>query len=149
MSQHGNVTLAAARCRAVVVLAVALLSLAGCAGNDSKQQAQAAIDVFHGQLNRGDFDAIWNGADEAFRKAAGRDSYDKFLGAVYRKLGRALHTTTNSWSVNSFNLHTSMMLVQHTEFEHGSGTETFTFAVSGNGVTLLGYFIQSMELVTT
>ena len=69
MSQHGNVTLAAARCRAVVVLAVALL--------------------------------------------------------------------------------TSMMLVQHTEFEHGSGTETFTFAVSRDGITLLGYFIQSMELVTT
>jgi len=64
MSQHGNVTLAAARYRAVVVLAVALQG----------------------------------------------------------RRPRQLRQVPRRWSVNSFNLHTGMML---------------------------GYFIQSMELVTT
>lgn len=139
---------AAARQVALLLLGCALLCTAGCGVSSSREHAAAAIDVFHNELNAGDFDAIWNGADDQFRETVSRQSYDKFVGAVHRKLGRALRTSNQNWSVRSFNLATSIVLVQHTEFEYGKGTETFTFSVRSDGVKLVGYHIESMELVT-
>ena len=139
---------AAARRLVPLLLGCALLCAAGCGVSSSRQQAAAAINVFHNQLNAGDFDAIWNGPDYEFRQAASRQSYDKFVGAVHRKLGRALRTSNQNWSVRSLNLKTSIVLVQHTEFEYGKGTETFTFSVRGDSVKLIGYHIESMDLVT-
>jgi hypothetical protein len=139
---------APARHLALVLLGCALLCGAGCGVSSSRQQAEAAIGVFHSELNAGDFDAIWDGADDAFRQSVSRQSYDKFVGGVHRKLGRALRTTNQNWSVRSLNLQTSVVLIQRTEFEYGSGTETFTFSVRGESVKLLGYHIESTDLVT-
>jgi hypothetical protein len=138
----------AARPLLLLLVGCALLSTAACGLSSSRQHAAAAVDVFHSELNAGDFDAIWDGADDQFRQAASRQSYDKFVGAVHRKLGRALRTNNQNWSVHSFNLQTSIVLVQHTEFEYGAGTETFTFSVRGDNVKLVGYHIESNELVT-
>lgn len=139
---------AAARHLVFLLLGCALVCTSGCGVSTSRQQAAAAIDVFHNELNAGDFDAIWNGADDQFRETVSRQSYDKFVGAVHRKLGRALRTSNQNWSVRSLNLRTSIVLVQHTEFEYGKGTETFTFSVRGDSVKLVGYHIESMDLVT-
>lgn len=138
----------AARYVVLLLLGAAWLGSAGCGVSSSRHHAEAAIDVFHRELNAGDFDAIWNGADDRFRETATRESYDKFVGAVHRKLGRALRTSNQKWSVRNFNLETSIVLVQRTEFEYGAGTETFTFSVQGDAVRLIGYHIESNELVT-
>lgn len=138
----------AARYVVLLLLGAAWLGSAGCGVSSSRHHAEAAIDVFHSELNAGDFDAIWNGADDRFRKAATRENYDKFVGAVHRKLGRALRTSNQNWSMRNLNLETSIVLVQHTEFEYGAGTETFTFSVEGDAVRLIGYHIESNELVT-
>jgi hypothetical protein len=138
----------AARYLVLLLLGSALLSTAGCNASSSRQHAESAVDVFHRELNAGDFDAIWNGADDQFRQSVSRQSYDKFVGAVHRKLGRALRTSNQNWSLRSLNLKTSIVLVQHTEFEYGAGTETFTFSVRGESVKLIGYHIESTDLVT-
>ena len=132
----------------LLLLGCALLGTTACGVSSSRQQAAVAIDAFHNELNAGDFDAIWNGADDQFRQTVSRQSYDKFVTAVHRKLGRALRTSNQNWSVRSLNLNTSIVLVQHTEFEYGKGTETFTFSVRNDSVKLVGYHIESMELVT-
>jgi len=137
-----------ARYLVLLLLGSALLGTTGCNVSSSRQHAQAAVDVFHRELNAGDLDAIWDGADDQFRKSVSRQSYDKFVGAVHRKLGRAMRSSNQSWSMHSLNLQTSIVLVQHTEFEYGAGTETFTFSVQGDGVKLIGYHIESTELVT-
>jgi hypothetical protein len=139
---------AAARHLLLLLIGCALLDVSGCGLSSSRQQAAAAIDIFHSELNAGDFDAIWDGADDQFRHAVSRQSYEKFVGAVHRKLGRALRTSNQNWSVRSFNLSTSIVLVQRTEFEYGAGTETFTFSVRRDHVKLVGYHIESTELVT-
>ncbi len=136
--------------RCVGVIAISLLALiaAGCGMSSAKPKAESAMAAFHSQLNAGDLDSIWNTADEAFRSSVKRDKYDKFIGAVHRKLGNVVKTTTVNWSVNSRNFKTSVVLVQDTEFEHGAGSETFTYNVSGDDVKLAGYNIQSSDLVT-
>ena len=131
-----------------LLLGLSMLLLPGCGAIASKERALAAVDTFHQQLNAGDLDAIWNGADEAFRAAAPRDTFEKFVGAVHRKLGRAVKTSGDVWSVNSHNFQTRVVLKQRTQFEHGNGVETFTFVVHGEEVRLLAYNIESMDLVT-
>ncbi|MGH7972148.1 MAG: hypothetical protein ACREIC_25825 [Limisphaerales bacterium] len=37
---------------------------------------------------------------------------------------------------------------QKTLFEKGEGTESFTFALDGTNAVLVGYNIQSMDLIT-
>jgi hypothetical protein len=132
----------------LLLLGCALLGASACGVSSSRRQAAAAIDTFHNQLNAGDFDAIWDGADDQFRQTLSRQSYDKFVTAVHRKLGRALRTSNQNWALRSLNLNTSIVLVQHTEFEYGKGTETFTFSVRNDRVRLVDYHIESMELVT-
>ena len=136
------------RCFGLGALAVALLGLQGCGVSTAKPKAEAAVAAFHRQLDAGQFDAIWDGADESFRNATAHEKYAAFVGAVHRKLGQVVKTTTANWSVRNYNLQTSVVLLQQTEFEHGSGTETFTYLVKGDAVKLVGYNIQSTELVT-
>ena len=125
-----------------------LLGLQSCGMTTAKPKAEAAVGAFHDELNAGDFDAIWSGADDAFRKATTRESYDRFMQAVHRKLGKALKTVNANWTVRNFNLKTTVVLLQKTDFEHGSGNETFTYVVTGDAVKLVGYNIQSTDLIT-
>jgi hypothetical protein len=39
-------------------------------------------------------------------------------------------------------------MTQQTVFEHGQGTESFTFALAGTNAVLVAYNIQSMDLIT-
>jgi hypothetical protein len=56
--------------------------------------------------------------------------------------------TTKTWKVKSFDFVTTVMMVAETKFERGSGTETFTFRVSGDKATVEGYNINSLDMMT-
>jgi hypothetical protein len=83
-----------------------------------------------------------------FRTASKKDKYDEFMGAVQRKLGKITSTSNAGWTVNSYNLTTTVLMTQKTVFENGEGTESFTFEMDGKKAVLLGYNIQSMDLIT-
>jgi hypothetical protein len=138
-----------ARRSRVLVLFALVGFLSGC-GNmtHAKEYAETAIGKFHSELNSAAFGAIYDDTDDNFRKATTREQFQKVLEAVHRKLGQVTGTTTGDWSVRNYNLSTTVVLVQKTQFEHGSGTETFTYAVQGQGVKLMGYNIQSIDLIT-
>lgn len=140
-SRTRDVTLAA-----TLLLLVTLLQGCGMAG--AKERSLAAVMVFHKQLNAGDFNSIWNSADDAFKANSSRQQYDQFMSAVHRKLGKVIRTSTVNWSVRSHNLKTMVMLVQQTQFERGSGSEQFTFIAKDDGVKLLSYNVNSMDLIT-
>jgi hypothetical protein len=125
-----------------------LLGLQGCGVSADKAKAEAAVGVFHQQLDAGDFDAIWNSTDGALRAVTSEAKFDKFVGAVHGKLGHVVKTSSAGWRVQSFNLKTSVVLQQKTDFERGSGTETFTFVVHGEDLKLAGYHVDSSDLVT-
>jgi hypothetical protein len=125
-----------------------LLGLQGCGVSADKAKAEVAVGVFHQQLDAENFDAIWSGTDDALRTATSRSKFEKFVQAVHRKLGNVVKTSDAGWTVQSFNFKTSVVLRQKTDFEHGSGTETFIFAVHGEDVRLAGYHVDSEDLVT-
>ena len=125
-----------------------MLTLQGCGVSTAKPKAEAAITQFHNLLDADNLDAIWSNADDSLRQASSREKFDKFMQAVHRKLGRVLKTTNTQWFVGNFNLKTTVVLQQKTDFEHGSGTEKFTYVVAGDAVKLVGYNILSDDLVT-
>ena|SRR3569833_1557287 len=127
--------------------ALLLTLIAGCGMSSAKPKADVAVTAFHRQLDAADYAGIWNASDDAYRKATTRDDSDKLMEAVHRKLGRVVKSETTNWAVRNFNFKTSVVLTQSTRFEHGSGTEVFTYLVSGNDAKLAGYNIQSMDLI--
>ncbi len=133
----------------ITVAIFAATVLVGCGGfTKGKATSETAIAHFQELYNQGKLEGIWNEADPRFRAASTRQKYDEFLGAVLRKLGKVVSTSNAGWNVKSFNLKTTVSMTQNTIFEYGQGTESFTFAVDGTNAVLLGYNIQSMDLIT-
>ena len=134
--------------RAAWVLFFAV-ALSGCGGfTQGKPAAEQAIAHFHDLYNEGKLNDIWEKADSQFRNASTKQKYDDFMGAVHRKLGKVTSTSNTGWKVQSFNLKTTVLMSQNTTFENGQGTESFTFMVNGTNAILVGYNIQSTDLIT-
>jgi hypothetical protein len=112
-----------------------------------KPAAEAAIIRFHQQMNEGRFEEIWNEAHEKFRGASSKEKYLEFMSAIERKLGKVQSSKNAGWKVNTVNFTTVVLMNQSTTFEKGSGTETFTFEMEGEKALLVGYNIQSMDLI--
>lgn len=131
-----------------VTCACLALLLIGCGGiTKGKAASEAAIDHFHQLYNEGKFDDIWNEAHPKFRNESTKDKYDEFMNAVQRKLGKVTSTSNAGWRVNTFNFTTTVLMTQKTVFEQGEGTESFTFQMEGEKAVLVGWYIQSMDLV--
>jgi hypothetical protein len=124
-------------------------ALAGCGGfTKGKPAAENAIAHFHDLYNQGKLEDIWKQSDPKFRTASNKQKYDDFMAAVQRKLGKVTSTSNNGWKVQSFNLQTIVLMDQNTAFEHGQGTESFTFEMNGTNAVLVRYNIESMDLIT-
>lgn len=125
------------------------LVITGCGDTiKGKGIAESQVAAFHEKLNAGDFDQIYSTADEAFRKAAPKEQALQLFSAIQKKLGKEKSSSTTTWNVNTFNFVTTVVLVAETEFEHGKGTETFTFHISGGKASLVGYNINSLDMMT-
>ena len=135
--------------RTTLGLIAACMALSGCGELiHGKSIAEPQVAVFHERLDGGRFEEIYSAADEDFRGAASKEKVFELFSAVERKLGKVKSSSTANWNVNTFNLVTSVVLVENTEFEHGKGTETFTFHVSGDKAVLVGYNINSLDMMT-
>jgi hypothetical protein len=129
----------------VVVFAV----LFGCTDTiKGKSIAEPKIAVFHDQLNAGLYEQIFTEASDEFRNAAPKEKIMALFTAIETKLGKVTSSSITSWKVNTYNFSTIVMLVADTKFEHGNGTETFTYGVSGDKAKLVGYYINSLDMMT-
>ncbi len=124
--------------------------VAGCSFGDftaGRGEGEKGVTSFHALLNDGRFDEIYDGASDEFRGATARKRFAELLGAVQRKLGKVTGTENKGWRVNSRNLQTYVELAQATRFDRGEAQESFVFVVRGGKATLIGYNIQSQDLI--
>lgn len=112
-----------------------------------KGLADTAIVDFHKKFNEQKFKEIYAGSHSDFKAEATEEKFVNLLDAVDRKLGKQVKSTDATWRVNSFNFKTNVMVAQNTEFERGKGTETFTYRVSDGKAILVGYFINSSDMM--
>lgn len=135
--------------RLVVLTVIMSLFLFGCADTiKGKSVAEPKVAVFHDRFNAGQYEEIYSEAADEFQKASPKENVLALLSAIDRKLGKVKSSSIKSWNVKTFNLVTTVVFVAETQFEQGTGTETFTFRVSGDKATLLGYNINSMDMMT-
>lgn len=110
--------------------------------------SDSAVEHFHSQLDSGDYEAILQESDPAFQKADSHDELLKFLTAVHSKLGKSQHANRTNIFVNASTTGTFIKTTYKSIFEHGEAEETFTWRKAGDGLKLVGYYIQSKELIT-
>jgi hypothetical protein len=128
-------------------IAPLVLLSAACGSQQSIETATASIALFHTQLDAGNYEAIWNTADDAMRQAGPKAEFVKFLDAVHTKLGRVKAMKQAGWRVNETTGGEFVMLQENTMFEKGTGTEVFTYAQHGDRLTLVGYQINSRDMM--
>ena len=135
--------------RLVFLTVIMSLLLLGCTDIiKGKSVAEPRVAVFHDRFNEGQYEEIYAEAADDFKKAASKETVLALFAAIDSKLGKVESSSITNWNVKNFNFVTTVVLVSDTQFELGAGTETFTFRVNGDKATLLGYNINSMDMMT-
>ncbi|MDB6052537.1 MAG: hypothetical protein JWN25_60 [Verrucomicrobiales bacterium] len=133
----------------VFLLAFCLsLMTTSCGGMlNGKKAAEQGVADFHATFNDGNLRDIYGAAHEKLKAASSEKDFLEFIATVRKKLGKVTSTKTFKFDIRSIDLVTTVVLVQSTNFEHGVGTETFTFEIKREKAVLVGYFINSKDLV--
>jgi hypothetical protein len=132
----------------LLLLLVCLLVLPACKDmTRAKGLSETAIGDFHRQFNEGKFKEVYAAAHANFKKTVPEAEFVELLEAMHRKLGKQVKSTGTGWRVNSINGKTTASVSQDTEFEHGKGSESFVYVVSGVSCSLERYDIQSRDLI--
>jgi hypothetical protein len=135
--------------RNTLFLIIACFALSACGDTiKGKSIAEPEVSRFHERLNGKRFEEIYSSASDDFRNAAPKERVLELFSAIDRKLGPAKSFSTTNWNVRTFNFVTTVVLVESTSFDRGTGTETFTFRVSGDKAVLVGYSINSLDMLT-
>jgi len=131
-------------------LCLSLFLLLPSCGDMTKGRAiaDAAVTDFHRQFNEGKFSDLYQAADPGLKGASPEADFLKLLEAVDRKLGKHVKSTETGWQMKTFNTTTTAVVTEKSEFEHGTGVETFTYVISGGSCALQGYFINSADMLT-
>ena len=129
-----------------LVLGIAL-SVSGCGMFKGKKAAEQAVADFHALYNDGKVAEIYSAGHSKFKGATTEKQFLELMGAVQRKLGKVTQTSNVGFNVRTFNLTTMVILNQNTTFEQGTGTEIFTFEMNGDKAVLVGYNINSKDLI--
>lgn len=98
-------------------------------------------------MNGSRFIEIYAGATPTFRSTSPAPEFEKFMGAVQRKLGGFKTAQLGTWRVNATSAGTFVSLQYDSQFDRGSAVEDFTFLVVDSRPTLHGYNINSRALV--
>ena len=131
-----------------MMLALAATMLAACNPVAQAEGAREQVDLFHERLNAGNEKAIWTNAGAEFREATSQGDFARLLGTIHKSLGDAGETSQVGVRVNTNTQGTFTTLQMETTFERGKGFETFMFRGSGDSLKLIGYNINSPEMMS-
>ena len=121
--------------------------LSSCNPFESKSLAEAGVTEFHTRYNAGDFATIYREAHADLKKVQTEDDFMTFLNQAKLTLGDMDSTSQLTWTANSYNLVTSVVMVQESQFQNGEGQEHFTFVIEDGKPILLGYRIDSQAFM--
>ncbi len=137
-----------------LVLAAFTLLLApgfsGCylRGSGFQKEALQLATALHQKMAAGDLAGIYNGADQGYRDAVTREKSDALFSSIARKLGAPLDCTLGNTNFNISTSRTVIVSSCSTHFsKNATGEETFTWTKKGDQFRLLGYRINSDDLI--
>ena len=127
--------------------ALILVVLACSAIKDGRPAADSAIVEFHSRLNEQKYKEIFDTSHQDLKNVASEEELTKLLSAVHSKLGMVVDSKNQTWKAGTYNLTTTVQMMQSTEFEHGKADEMFVFVIEGKKAFLQTYNINSMDLI--
>ena len=125
----------------------ACCGLTHCHASEDTAAAEKAVTDFHAKLDLGGFHTIYAESDPLLKQNTPEPKLVTFLEAVHRKLGVVKKTTRTGWNFNTSTSGTDVTLTYHTTFAEGEGTERFSYRIHGGRPSLLGYRINSNEMM--
>jgi hypothetical protein len=129
------------------VALIAAAILAACSATKDFDLANAAITHFRELMAAHEFGRIYSEAADELKKTTPEQNFTRLLSAIDRKLGPVKSVEGNGWSVNYNSSGTSVTLRLKTQFERGTGAETFVYRVTGGKALLASYHINSDDLM--
>jgi hypothetical protein len=135
-------------CHRCITFLVAALLVAACSSGQDLDLARAQVAHFRELMAAQKFDRIYSEASDELKKTAGEQNMVRLLAAIDRKLGAVKNAAANGWNVNYAPSGTTVTLKFKTQFERGSGEESFVYRITGGKALLAGYHINSNELIT-
>jgi hypothetical protein len=112
-----------------------------------RKAGEAATAKFHSDWNNSDWDSIIAYCDPAMFENTPEPKLRKFFAAVHAKLGNQQSAKEGVWRSNATTSGTYFLVNFDTQFEKGSGTESFTWKLYGDQAKLVGWHINSNALL--
>lgn len=125
----------------------AVLLVGACSSAEDIAAAEGQISHFRQMMAAQQFGRIYADAGEELRKATTEQEMVSLLAAVDRKLGTVKSAEKNGWNLNYQTSGTFVTLKYKTQFERGSGVETFVYRMADRRALLTGYHINSNQLI--
>ncbi len=124
--------------------------ISGCLSSmtNGEQQAKSLAVTMHQKMTNNDLAGIYDGASQRYKDAVTREKSDDLFSAISRKLGAPGDCKQQGFNMNATTSGTILKLTCETKFsKDATGTETFAWIKSGDQYQLLGYHIESEELI--
>ncbi len=132
-------------CGGAAVLVLLLFSLGGRTYRNYRLAA-AAAEHFHEQLNRTEYNSIYEEASEDFRRSGTREDFGKVLETVHQKMGVAGKMRPLGFHLHWQSGRTLADADFNTKFTQGQAQETFVWIMQQNQLQLYSYHIDSSNL---
>lgn len=132
----------------ITILIVFFLATFSCNSANNIESAEEGVARFHSQLDAEQYHTIYVESDQAFHKGGSEAEFLTLAQAIHRKLGRVQNSTLKAsktqWVAGTG---TIVTLIYDTQFTQGRGTEKFIWRVTSNRAILVGYYVNSNDLL--
>jgi len=118
-----------------------------CGMSENKESAALATGEFRVKFEQEKYDQIWASTSPEFRKSTSQAEFTKLLQKIHEKLGSTVDVNSGSYNVNYGPAGTIVTLGYQTKFQKGDAAETFVWRIGDGQAQLVGYNINSKELI--
>ena len=122
---------------------------AACNPVANANDAERRITEFHGAYNDGDPMRLYGLTGQAFKDVTTMEEMRDLYTVVDARLGKVESSERVNLNVANRNGVNSTVVIMETQFEQGSGTETFTFNGGGDDFELVGWSVNSPRMAVT
>ena len=130
------------------LLMTMLVFAAGCSDTiNGVELAEPEVKRFRELLAAHEYEKIYATAHPNFRNGAPKERVVALFSAIDRKIGAFKSAERINWNVNTHNMTTTAVLVYASKYAEGEATETFTIIVDDQKASLLGYNINSFDMI--
>jgi Protein of unknown function (DUF4019) len=133
--------------RAIIPLTAIAILLACTNPLKVGQMSDASVAAFHQKLDQAQFHDIYAASSPDFQHASPEKDITELLNAVHTKLGNVASANRTNIYMSATTGGNFVRTTYDTTFAHGKGTETFNWMLANDQLTLVGYHIESRDLI--